>query len=93
MGRRTGDCTGRRYHAWPNGPGRYVAPGPTSLGSGGADPGTFLTGYFDTAPGSEAFGAGDNALRIENPTAANGDLCAMIYIFDASEELGCCGCV
>jgi hypothetical protein len=49
--------------------------------------------YFDLAPGSEAFGAGDNALRLENPTAANGDLCAMIYIFDASEELGeCCGC-
>ncbi len=49
--------------------------------------------YFDLAPGEEAFGAGDNALRLENPTAANGDLCAMIYIFDASEELGeCCGC-
>jgi len=58
-----------------------------------AQPGTFSTGYFDLAPGSEAFGDGDNALRIENPTAANGDLCAMIYIFDASEELGCCaGC-
>ncbi len=68
--------------------------GTNQTGSGGADPGTFLTGYFDTAPGSEAFGAGDNALRIENPTAANGNLCAMIYIFDASEELGeCCGCV
>ena len=65
----------------------------SSSASGGADPGTFLTAYFDLAPGSEAFGAGDNALRIENPTAANGDLCAMIYIFDASEEMGCCaGC-
>jgi hypothetical protein len=65
----------------------------SSSASGGADPGTFLTAYFDVAPGSEAFGAGDNALRIENPTAANGDLCAMIYIFDASEEMGCCaGC-
>ncbi|MHB8384028.1 MAG: hypothetical protein ACYDC3_17000 [Candidatus Binataceae bacterium] len=62
--------------------------------SGGADPGTFLTGYFDTTSGSESFGAGDNALRIENPTAANGNLCAMVYIFDASEELGeCCGCL
>ncbi len=65
----------------------------SSSASGGADPGTFLTAYFDLAPGEEAFGFGDNALRIENPTAANGDLCAMIYIFDASEELGCCaGC-
>jgi hypothetical protein len=69
----------------------------SSSASGGADPGTLLTAYFDLAgfdvAGSEAFGVGDNALRIENPTAANGDLCAMIYIFDASEELGCCaGC-
>ena len=61
--------------------------------AGGADPGTFLTAYFDLATTGESFGVGDNALRIENPTAANGDLCAMIYIFDASEELGCCaGC-
>jgi hypothetical protein len=69
----------------------------SSSASGGADPGTFLTAYFDLAgfgvTGSEAFGVGDNALRLENPTAANGDLCAMIYIFDASEEMGCCaGC-
>jgi hypothetical protein len=64
------------------GPSAYAGP-----------PGTFMTGYFDLAPGTEAFGAGDNALRLENPTAANGNLCAMIYIFDASEELGeCCGC-
>jgi len=63
---------------------------PTTVTCEFAPDGSF---YFDLAPGSEAFGAGDNALRLENPTAANGDLCAMIYIFDASEELGeCCGC-
>jgi hypothetical protein len=65
----------------------------TQASSPRVDPGTFLTGYFDLAPGTEAFGEGDNVLRLENPTAANGDLCAMIYILDASEELGeCCGC-
>jgi hypothetical protein len=69
--------------------GTMLVQSPTAY----AQPGTFETGYFDLAPGSEAFGDGDNALRIENPTAANGDLCAMIYIFDASEEMGCCaGC-
>jgi hypothetical protein len=69
--------------------GTMLVQSPTAY----AQPGTFSTGYFDLAPGSEAFGDGDNALRIENPTAANGDLCAMIYIFDASEEMGCCaGC-
>ena len=65
----------------------------SSSASGGADPGTFLTASFDLATTGESFGVGDNALRIENPTAANGDLCAMIYIFEPSEELGCCaGC-
>lgn len=49
--------------------------------------GTFLSGYFDFGP------AGDNLLRLENPTSANGNLCAMIYVFNANESMGeCCGC-
>ena len=65
---------------------RGSAPG----SSGGGNPGTFLSGYFDLGPGA----AGDNFLRLENPTAANGNLCAMIYIFNASEAMGeCCGCL
>ena len=45
---------------------------------------------------------GDNILRLINPNgAANGNLagakeqtvCAMIYVFDAHQEMGaCCGC-
>ena len=58
-----------------------------SNSAGGATGGTFLSAYFD-------FGAGDNLLRLENPTAANGNLCAMIYVFNTSERMGeCCGCL
>lgn len=56
--------------------------------SGGQD--TFFSGYFDFGSGSTL----DNMIRLENPTAASGNLCAMIYIFDTREELGeCCGCL
>jgi len=52
----------------------------------GGDPGTFLVSYFDVV-------ANDNNVRIVNPTKSNGSICAMIYVFDASEEMGeCCGC-
>jgi hypothetical protein len=62
---------------------------PTTAGAAG-DPGTYLVGYFDV---SEDTGVGDNALRLVNPTRANGNLCAMIYVFDDDEEMGeCCGC-
>jgi hypothetical protein len=57
--------------------------------------GTFLNGYYDTAePAAQnGSGAGDNILRLNNPTRANGTLCAMIYVFDDDEEMGaCCGC-
>src|SRR5271157_4324952 len=70
---------------------------------------TFQTSYYDVAtsaltsragyggPGSSG-GAGDNTVRIVNPTAANntsfqGTICAMIYVFDDFEEMQtCCGC-
>ncbi len=62
--------------------------GASAAGSTSGGTGTFLSGYFD-------FGiAGDNLVRLENPTSANGNLCAMIYIFNANEAMGeCCGCV
>jgi len=51
---------------------------------------TFLSGYFDLGAGSTL----DNAIRLENPTAVSGNICAMIYVFDAGEEMGeCCGCL
>jgi hypothetical protein len=51
-----------------------------------SDPGSYIVNYFDVS-------FSDNNLRIVNPTKANGSICAMIYMFDASEEMGeCCGC-
>ncbi len=62
--------------------------GSSANGSASGGTGTFLSGYFDFGP------AGDNLLRLENPTSANGNLCAMIYVFNASESMGeCCGCL
>ena len=58
-------------------------------------PSTFLTGYYDTAETTldNGTGAGDNIVTLINPTGQNGDLCAMIYVFDDDEQMGeCCGC-
>ena len=58
-------------------------------------PGTFYVTYYDTSePSSDrGSGIGDNLIDLINPTAANGNVCAMIYVFDTEEELGeCCGC-
>ena len=58
-------------------------------------PGTFILGYYDLGEplAFNGSGVGDNLLRLVNPTDANGNLCAMIYVFDDQEEMGeCCGC-
>jgi len=55
----------------------------------------FNIGAFDVSePASEnGTGAGDNVLHLINPTADNGDLCAMMFVYDDDQELGeCCGC-
>src|SRR5271157_3057223 len=64
----------------------------------------FQTTYFDVGTSSSASragyggpgftgGAGENVVRIVNPTSANGTLCAMVYVFDDFEEMQtCCGC-
>jgi len=47
--------------------------------------------YFsnNTAPGSP-----DATVRIDNPGLTYGNLCAMVYVFDADQQLTeCCGCV
>ncbi len=57
--------------------------------------GTFLTGYFDVSEPltHNGTGAGDNFLRLHNPTANNGTLCAMIYVMGSDGSMGeCCGC-
>ena len=52
--------------------------------------------YFDTAT-SQQTGI-DGTIRLVNPGvtrgATNGDLCAMVFVFDANQELDeCCGCL
>jgi hypothetical protein len=60
--------------------------------------GIFLNTYYDVSePGSKnGTGNGDNLVRLTNPLRApvgNISACAMIYVFDANENLGeCCGC-
>jgi hypothetical protein len=62
---------------------------------------TFYTYYdVDIDPPGDGNGAGDSILRLVNPVGnANRafgvvtDQCAMIYVFDNSQEMGeCCGC-
>jgi len=46
--------------------------------------------YFSNNAGS----APDATVRIDNPGLTYGNLCAMIYVFDADQQLTeCCGCV
>ncbi len=65
----------------------------STSGSPAGDPGSVLYGYFDVSEPStnNGTGNGDNVMRLINTTAQ--DMCALIYVFDADEELGeCCGC-
>jgi hypothetical protein len=50
----------------------------------------FKVNYFSNNAGS----APDATVRIDNPGLTYGNLCAMIYVFDADQQLTeCCGCV
>jgi hypothetical protein len=51
----------------------------------------FRVNYFSNNTTS---GAPDQIVRIDNPGLTYGNLCAMIYVFDADQQLTeCCGCV
>src|SRR5215475_10482315 len=50
----------------------------------------FKVNYFS----NNAAPAPDATVRIDNPGLTYGNLCAMIYVFDADQQLTeCCGCV
>jgi hypothetical protein len=50
----------------------------------------FKVNYFS----NNAAPAPDATVRIDNPGLTYGNLCAMIYVFDADQQLSeCCGCV
>jgi hypothetical protein len=51
----------------------------------------FKVNYFANA---NTAGAPDATVRIDNPGLTYGNLCAMVYVFDADQQLTeCCGCV
>jgi hypothetical protein len=56
----------------------------------GASTDVFKVNYFANNCGA----APDATVRIDNPGLTYGNLCAMIYVFDADQQLSeCCGCV
>lgn len=62
-----------------------------SLGTGVASAqDVFKVNYFSNNAGT----APDATVRIDNPGLTYGNLCAMVYVFDADQQLSeCCGCV
>jgi hypothetical protein len=51
----------------------------------------FRVNYFSNA---NTAGAPDATVRIDNPGLTYGNLCAMVYVFDADQQLSeCCGCI
>ena len=41
-----------------------------------------------------ASGAPDATVRVTNPGTSNGNICAMVYVFDNDQQLDeCCGCI
>ena len=53
-------------------------------------PDVYKVDYFS----NNVAGAPDGTVRIDNPGLTYGNLCALIYVFDADQQLSeCCGCV
>jgi len=51
-----------------------------------------LVSYFDVAYAKKS--GYDGTLQLTNPGLTSGSLCAMVYVFDRSQELNeCCGCM
>jgi hypothetical protein len=68
-----------------------VIAGLVTIGAGIASAqDVFKVNYFS----NNAAPAPDATVRIDNPGLTYGNLCAMIYVFDADQQLTeCCGCV
>jgi hypothetical protein len=51
----------------------------------------FVVNYFAN---NGVAGAPDAAVRVTNPGTSNGNLCAMVYVFDNDQQMSeCCGCI
>jgi hypothetical protein len=68
-----------------------VIAGLVTIGAGIASAqDVYKLNYFTNNAGS----APDATVRIDNPGLTYGNLCAMVYVFDADQQLTeCCGCV
>jgi hypothetical protein len=68
-----------------------VIAGLITIGAGVASAqDVYRLNYFSNNGGS----APDATVRIDNPGLTYGNLCAMIYVFDADQQMTeCCGCV
>ena len=50
----------------------------------------FKVNYF----ANNGVGAPDATVRVNNPGTSNGNLCAMVYVFENDQQLSeCCGCI
>ncbi len=51
----------------------------------------FKVNYFAN---NAVTGAPDATVRVTNPGTSNGNLCAMVYVFDNDQQMNeCCGCI
>ncbi|MGB9205788.1 MAG: hypothetical protein WCB94_17670 [Terriglobales bacterium] len=51
----------------------------------------FKVNYFSN---NWVAGAPDGTVRVTNPGTSNGNLCAMVYVFDNDQQMSeCCGCI
>jgi hypothetical protein len=51
----------------------------------------FKVNYFSN---NGVTGAPDATVRVTNPGTSNGNLCAMVYVFDNDQQMSeCCGCI
>jgi hypothetical protein len=68
-----------------------VIVGLVSIGAGVASAqDVYKVNYFSNNAGT----APDATVRIDNPGLTYGNLCAMVYVFDADQQMTeCCGCV
>src|SRR5208337_4594898 len=63
------------------------------IGASAQDPvgGLFSVNYFAN---NGVAGAPDATVRVTNPGTSNGNLCAMVYVFDNDQQMSeCCGCI
>jgi hypothetical protein len=91
------------YYTWTGGTGAtsdyfqlyYSGPNGTqyddiTVNLAGPPPDVFKVNYFS----NNIAAAPDATVRIDNPGLTYGNLCALIYVFDADQQLSeCCGCM